>query len=353
MKTEFSIGNKIIGGCSPTFIIGELSANHNQKYELAVETIKAMVKAGVDAIKLQTYTADTITINSDKPDFLITQGTIWDGQRLHDLYKTAFTPWEWQPRLKKVANKLGVPLFSSPFDKTAVDFLEKMGVPAYKVASFEITDIPLIKYMASKNKPMIISTGIATLDDIDLAVKTCLEVGNKKIILLKCTSAYPTPLKDVNLKTMVDIRKRFGTIVGVSDHTMGISVPVAAVAMGAKIIEKHVILDRRIGGPDSKFSLEPQELKDLVTHVREVEKCMGKVTYKLTPKALKERDHRRSLYVVKNAKKGDLISEKNVRSIRPGFGMHPKFYDEIIGKRFSKNVEKGDRLKESLISNEK
>jgi pseudaminic acid synthase len=349
MIKKISIGNKNIGEDSPVFIIGELSANHNQKFELAVKTIEAMAKAGVDAIKIQTYTADTITLDSDKPDFLITQGTIWDGQKLHGLYQKAYTPWDWQPKLQKIAEKYGIPLFSSPFDKTAVDFLEKMNVPAYKVASFEITDTPLIKYMASKGKPMIISTGIATLEDIKLAIKTCKDEGNDQIILLKCTSTYPTPLSDVNLKTMMDLKRKFDVIVGVSDHTMGITVPIAAVALGAKVIEKHVILDRSLGGPDSKFSLEPAELKQLVTSVRDVEKALGEVTYDLTPKALKDRDFRRSLYIVRDIKEGEKITEQNVRSIRPGFGLHPKYYEKVLGKKINKNVSMGTRLSWKLI----
>lgn len=343
------IGNKVVGENAPAFIVGELSGNHNQKYDLAVKTIKAMVKAGVDAIKLQTYTADTITIESDKPDFLITQGTLWDGRTLHKLYEEAYTPWEWQPKLKKIAEDLGVPLFSTPFDNTAVDFLEKMNVPAYKVASFEITDIPLIKYMASKGKPMLISNGVASLEDVKLAIDACKDVGNEQIILLKCTSTYPTPLEDVNLNTMPDLKSRFGTIVGISDHTMGISVPIAAVALGAKVIEKHVILDRSLGGVDSKFSLEPSELEQLVKSVREVEKALGKVTYKLTPKAFKERDHRRSLYVVKDIKKGSQITNENIRSIRPGFGLHPKYYEDIVGKKVTKDVDKGTRLTWDIV----
>jgi pseudaminic acid synthase len=350
---SFSIGDKEIGLDKPTFIIGELSANHNQKYELAVETIKAMVEAGVDAIKLQTYTPETITIDSNKPDFQITQGTLWDGQTLFSLYKTAYTPWKWQPKLKQVADKLGVPLFSSPFDNTAVDFLEEMGVPAYKVASFEITDIPLIKYMASKGKPMIMSTGVAMVEDIKLAVQACKDVGNEQIVLLKCTSEYPTPMEDVNLRTVVDMQKRFGTIVGVSDHTMGITVPIAAVALGAKVIEKHVILDKSLGGPDSQFSLEPGELKELISSIRDAEKALGKVTYDLTPKALRSREFARSLYVIHDVKKGERVTEENVLSKRPSYGMHPKYYEEMLGKTFTQDVEKGTRFEGKLVDDSK
>lgn len=346
---DIKIKNKIIGNKQPAYIIAEISANHKQKFDLAIKTIDAIKNAGIDAVKLQTYTADTITIDSDKEDFKITQGTIWDGRTLYNLYQEAYTPWEWQPKLKKYAESIGLACFSSPFDKTAVDFLEKMKVPAYKVASFEITDIPLIRYMASKGKPMIISTGVAYEEDIGLAVKTCRNAGNDQIVLLKCTSTYPTPLEDVNLKTMVDMKKRFGTIVGISDHSMGITVPIAGVALGAKVIEKHVILDRSLGGPDSQFSLEPKEFKSLVDSVRDTEKTLGKVTYKLTPKAEKEREHSRSLYITKDVKKGDLFTSKNVRSIRPGFGLHTMYYDEIIGKRATKDAEKGIRFSWDLV----
>lgn len=346
---SFSVGNRKIGLDEPTLIIGELSANHNQEYKLAVETIKAMVEAGVDAIKLQTYTPDTITIDSNKPDFQIKQGTLWGGQTLYNLYKSAYTPWEWQPKLKKVANKLGVPLFSSPFDKTAVDFLEEMDVPAYKVASFEITDIPLIKYMASKKKPIIMSTGVSTLEDIKLAVQACKDVGNEQIVLLKCTSEYPTPMEDVNLRTLVDMQKRFDTIVGISDHTMGIGVPVAAVTLGAKVVEKHIILKRSLGGPDSQFSLEPSELKELVSTIRNVEKALGRVTYDLSPKALRNRKFARSLYVISDVKKGEKVTEENVLSKRPSYGMHPKHYEEMLGKIFKQNVKKGTRFEGKLV----
>lgn len=347
------IANKEINKSSPAFIIGELSGNHGQDYDLALATIKAIAETGADAVKLQTYTPDTITIESTKKDFLITQKTIWDGRTLYDLYEEAHTPWEWQPKLKKYAESLGLICFSSPFDSTAVDFLEKMNVPAYKVASFEITDIPLIKYIASKNKPIIMSTGVAKLEDIELAIKTCRDAGNEQIVLLKCTSTYPTPLEDVNLKTMLDMQTRFDVLVGISDHTTNASVPIAAVAMGAKVIEKHVILKRSLGGPDAQFSLEPAEFKKLITSIREVEKALGEVTYDLTPKALREREHTRSLYVVKNIKKGQLITKENVRSIRPGFGLHPKHLESTLGKKAKKDLHKGMRFSLDLVQNEK
>lgn len=331
------------------FIIAELSANHNHKYDLAVKTIKAAAEAGADAIKVQTYTADTITIKSNKKYFQINQGTIWDGTTLYELYQQAYTPWEWQPKLKEVAENLGLVFFSSPFDKTAVDFLEEMDVPLYKVASFELVDIPLIEYIASKGKPMIMSTGIATLEDIQLAVETCKKQKNNNIALLKCTSAYPTPMEDLNLRVIPDLIKKFNTTVGLSDHTMGSTAAVASVALGAKIIEKHLILDRKMGGPDSQFSMEPSEFKSMVQAVRDTEKALGKVTYKLTPKMKKSREHSRSLFVVKDIKKGEKFTKENVRSIRPGFGIHPKYYHEILGKRAVTNIETGTPLDQSLI----
>lgn len=346
---EIVIGNKLIGNSKQTFIIAELSANHLHNFDLAVKTIKSIKEAGADAIKLQTYTADTITIDSENEYFRIRQGTLWDGDTLYKLYKEAYTPWEWQPELKKIAEDLGLVCFSSPFDKTAVDFLEKMNVPAYKVASFEITDIPLIEYIASKGKPVIISTGIATLADIEEAVKACRRMGNEQVALLKCTSAYPSPLEDVNLNTIPNLKDTFKTVVGLSDHTLGISVPLAAVALGAKIIEKHFILDRNLGGPDAAFSLEPQEFKAMVEAVREVEKALGGVSYELTDKMKKSREFSRSLFIVKDVKEGEVFSEINIRSIRPGFGLHPKYLNDVLGKRAAKSVTKGTPLNWHLI----
>lgn len=323
------------------FIIAELSANHNQDFDLALKTIKAMKDSGADAVKLQTYTPDTMTIDCDNQYFQINKGTLWDGKTLYNLYKEAYTPWEWQPKLKEYAESLGLFCFSSPFDKTSVDFLEKMNVQAYKVASFEITDIPLIKYIASKGKPIIISTGIATLSDIELAVNTCRESGNNQISLLKCTSAYPAPFEEVNLRTMPNLKETFNVEVGLSDHTLGISIPIAAVALGAKIIEKHFILDRSLGGPDSEFSLEPEEFKSMVKSIREVEKALGTVNYNLTDKIIKSREFSRSLFAVENIKSGEIISENNVKSIRPGFGLHPKYLTEILGKTVKNDIAKG------------
>jgi len=324
-----------------TFIIAELSANHNQSFEIAKKTILEAKKAGSDAIKLQTYTADTITIDCNNENFRISGGTLWDGKTLYQLYKEAYTPWEWQIELKKIAENIGLICFSSPFDKTAVDFLENMDVPAYKVASFEITDIPLIKYIASKNKPVIISTGIATLEEIKDAIDACKEVGNNQIALLKCTSAYPTPFDEVNLLTIPDMIKRFNTVVGISDHTPGTSVPIASIVLGAKIIEKHFILDKKIGGPDASFSLEPKEFSEMVKSVREVELALGKVSYELSDKLISSRFFSRSLYIIQNVIKGELVDEDNVRSIRPGNGLAPKYYDKILGKVFNQDYQKG------------
>ena len=337
----FRIGEKEIGEDKPAFIIAELSANHMNDFEIAVKTIEAMSEAGADAVKFQTFTPDTITIDCDNEYFQIKQGTVWDGQVLHKLYEEAYMPWDWQPKLKKIAEDLGLIVFSSPFDKTSVDFLEDMDVPAYKIASFEITDVPLIEYVASKGKPIIISTGIASFEDIELAVKTCLDAGNDEIALLKCTSSYPAPLDEINLNTIPDIKEKFGVVAGLSDHTLGGEVSTAAVAVGANIIEKHFILDRTMGGPDSEFSMEPNEFKQMVDSIRNVEKALGKVSYELSDKMKANREFSRSLFVVRDMKKDDVISEDNVRSIRPGFGLHPKYLKEILGKKVNKDLKKG------------
>lgn len=341
---EIFIGKQKIGDDQPIFLVAELSANHAQKYNIAVETIKAVKEAGANAVKLQTYTPDTITIDSDNEYFQINQGTLWDGKTLYQLYQEAYTPWEWQPKLKQIAEELGLICFSSPFDKTAVDFLENIDVSAYKVASFEITDIPLIEYIASKGKPVIISTGISELCDIEEAVGACRKMGNDQIILLKCTSAYPTPIDEINLKTIPHMAETFKTIVGLSDHTLGISVPIAAVALGARIVEKHFILDRKFGGPDAAFSLEPEEFKAMVKAIREVEKALGKVSYELTEKTKKSREFSRSLFAVKDIKAGEPLTEENVRSIRPGFGLHPKYFKEILTMKAKKDIGKGSPL---------
>jgi pseudaminic acid synthase len=338
------IEHKIINKESKVFIIAELSANHNGSLEIALETVRAAKRAGADCIKLQTYTADTITINCNKEDFLI-KGTIWEGKNLYDLYKDAYTPWEWHHEIMKVANEEDLICFSSPFDKTAVDFLETLNVPAYKIASFEITDIPLIEYVASKGKPIILSTGIAEQADLELALDACKRMGNTDIALLKCTSSYPAPINEANMCMVKDLAERYNVISGLSDHTMGATVPIVATCFGAKIIEKHFILDRSIGGPDASFSMNEAEFTAMVKAVREAESAIGGVNYTLTEKQSKGKDFSRSLYVVEDMKAGDVITEKNVRSIRPGFGLHPKYYNEILGKKVIHNIERGTPLK--------
>lgn len=344
MKKYFNILKKKV------FIIAELSANHNGSLDTAIETIRAVKQTGADAVKLQTYTADTITLSAKTEDFLLKQGTIWDGKYLHDLYQEAHTPWEWHKTLFDVAKEEGLICFSSPFDPTAVDLLEELENPIYKIASFEITDIPLIRYVASKGKPIIISTGIATADDIELALETCKKEGNNQIALLKCTSSYPAPMGEANLIMIKDLADRFGVISGLSDHTLGITAPVIAVTQGAKIIEKHFILDRSIGGPDASFSLNEEEFTQMVKAVREAEVALGEVNYKLTEKQLQARNFSRSLYIAKDVKKGELITSENVRSVRPGFGMHPKYTPILLGKKFNQNISKGARMSFDFIN---
>ena len=323
-----------------TLIIAELSANHGHKIETAIETIKAAKRAGADAIKLQTYTADTLTIDCDNEYFTIQEG-LWKGRTLYDLYSEAYTPWEWHEELFRVAKEEGLICFSSPFDKTAVDFLEQFNPPAYKIASFEIQDIPLIEYAASKGRPMIISTGIAELEDIELAVQTCRDAGNNSIALLKCTSSYPAPIEEANLVTIQDLKTRFGVKVGLSDHTLGIVTPIVAVTLGARVIEKHFILDKSIGGPDASFSLDENEFTEMVKAIRQAEKAIGKITYELTDKVKASRKFSRSLFVVKDIKAGETFTEENVRSIRPGYGLHPKFLKEVLGMKTKIKIDKG------------
>jgi pseudaminic acid synthase len=346
---SIQIGDRLIGPGHPTFIIAELSANHLHDYNLAIRTIDEAHKAGADAIKLQTYTADTITIKCDKEHFKINQGTLWDGKSLYELYEEAYTPWDWQPKLKTYAESKGLLCFSSPFDPTAVDFLEEMDVPAYKIASFEITDIPLIEYVAARCKPVIISTGIATLEEIQDAVNACKSSGNEKIILLKCTSAYPTPLEDVNLLTIQLLEEKFKTLIGLSDHTIGVSVPIASVSLGACVVEKHLIVDRSLGGPDSAFSLEPSEFKNMVDTIREVELALGTKEYTVTEKMKIGRVFSRSLFAIEDISKGSNFTHKNVRSIRPGYGLPPKFLKDIIGKKATQNITRGTPLSWNLI----
>ena len=326
------------------FIIAELSANHGGKIEIAKETIKAAKEIGADAIKLQTYTADTLTLDSDKEDFIIKGGTLWDDRKLYDLYKEAYLPWEWHKELFEYAREIGIDIFSSPFDKTAVDFLEELEPSAYKIASFEITDYELIRYTASKGRPIIISTGIATIDEIQDAVDICRSEGNNDIILLKCTSAYPAALEDANLLTIPNLAETFGVISGFSDHTLGTTAPIVATTLGAKVIEKHFILDKLIGGADADFSLDKEEFAEMIKAVRDTEQLLGKVDYSMTDKKKKSRQFSRSLYVAEDIKEGEILTEKNVRSVRPGYGLHPKYLNDILGKRAIKDLSFGTAL---------
>lgn len=349
MNKVIQIGNHRIAEDEPVFVVAEMSANHNMDFERAVAILKAAKEAGADAVKIQTYTADTITLDCEDPCFQITQGTLWDGTTLHRLYETAYTPWEWHSKLKEVAEGLGLEFFSSPFDFTSVDFLEEMDVPAYKVASFEITDIPLIKRIAGKGKPVIMATGVAHLSDIELAVRTCREAGNEDVVLLKCTSAYPTPYKDVNLRTIPSMKDTFDCLTGLSDHTMGGAVAVAAVALGARMVEKHLTLKRADGGPDSAFSMEPQEFKAMVDDIRKVELALGKVSYDLTPGQQREREHSRSLFVARDMKAGEIFTPENVRSVRPANGLHTMYYEDILGKRIARDAKLGTPMSWDLV----
>jgi len=359
---EIQIGKKKIGDGHPCYIIAELSANHDGCYERAAATVRAAKEAGADAIKLQTYTANTLTIDCTSEPFQIKHGTIWDGRTLFDLYKEGSMPWEWQPRLKQLADQLGIHLFSTPFDKTAVDFLEKMNVDAYKIASYEITDIPLIEYVASKKKPIILSTGIALQEEIGEAIAACRRMKNDQIVLLKCTSAYPTPPRDANIAVIADLRERYSTLVGLSDHTVGTIAPVVAVTKGASMVEKHFKPDKEGTGIDASFSITPAELKALVKGVRNAENnpeaslgslvenvalaktLLGKVTYTLSRRQQSERNYQRSLFIVEDVEAGNEITEKNIRSIRPGTGLATKHLKKLLGKKFVKAFTKGTPL---------
>lgn len=347
---HLKIDGREVGPGKPVYIVAELSANHHQEFDRAAKLIEAAREAGADAIKLQTYTAETITIRSDRKEFLIDAGTIWDGRSLHDLYAEAFTPWEWQPELKKIANEAGLALFSSPFDETAVDFLEQMDVPAYKIASFELVDIPLIQKMARTGKPLIISTGMATIDEIDEAVTAARMAGAREIALLKCTSSYPAPPDEMNLRTIPELVRRFGVPAGLSDHTLGIAVPVASVALGACIIEKHLTLSRGEKGPDSEFSLEPEEFKAMIQAVRYAEKALGEVHFGPTERENSSRRFRRSLFVVEPVKRGEKFTSRNIRSIRPGDGLHTRHLSQILGRHAAADLERGTPLEWSMIS---
>lgn len=347
---HFQIGERQIGDHAPVFVIAEMSANHQQDFDLAVKIIKEAKKAGADAIKMQTYTPDSMTIDCDNEYFQLKQGTIWDGQTLYRLYKQAYTPWEWQPKLKKIAEEEGLICFSTPFDTKAVDFLEEMQVPIYKIASFEITDIPLIEYIATKKKPVLFSTGVATISDIDLALKTLRNKGIEDIVLLKCTSEYPAPLENANLRTIPNMAETFSVIPGLSDHTLGYSVPLTAVALGAKVIEKHFTHDRNAGGADAPFSLEPEEFSKMVQGIRECEKALGEVDYRVAESTVKKgRIFSRSLFITKDVMAGELFTSENVRSIRPGYGLHPMFLKDILGKRARVDIRIGTPLQWDLV----
>lgn len=327
------------------YIIAELSANHNHNIDVALKSVQAAAEAGADAIKLQTYTPDTITIDCENEYFRLNHGTIWDGQTLYDLYKQAYTPWEWHNALFAEAKKCGIDCFSTPFDFTAVDFLEQFNPPAYKIASFEIFDIPLIEKVAKLGKPIIISTGLATEEDITEAVNACHRMNNYQIALLKCTSSYPAPIENANLLTIPDMKLRFGCEVGLSDHTLGITSPIVSVALGARIIEKHFIIDKSIGGPDAAFSLDKDEFTLMVKHVREAEKALGKVNYQLDEKAKQSKKLARSLFVIKDIHTGEAFTPENIRSIRPGYGISPKYYYQILGKKAKRELKRGTPLR--------
>ncbi|WP_026804225.1 pseudaminic acid synthase [Aliarcobacter lanthieri] len=331
-----------------TYIIAELSANHNGSLQIALDTIKAAKECGANAIKLQTYTADTITLNSKNEDFMIDGGTLWDGKNLYELYQEAYTPWEWHKELFDYARSINIDIFSTPFDKSAVDFLETLNPSAYKIASFEITDYELLRYTASKGKPIIISTGIATIDEIQDVVNICKSVGNNDIILLKCTSEYPAPLDEANLKTIPNMKETFNVEVGFSDHTIGHIAPVVAVTLGAKVIEKHFIIDKSIGGADCEFSMDKKDFIEMVKAIRDTEKLLGIVDYSLNEKRKKQRRFARSLYISKDIKEGESFSEENIKSVRPFYGLHPKYLKDILGKTAKKDYKFGDRVENSF-----
>ncbi|UCG69324.1 MAG: pseudaminic acid synthase [Thermoplasmata archaeon] len=348
MNEEITLGSKKTGLNHPVYIVAEMSANHNQDFQQAIKIIEAAVAAGADAIKLQTYTPDTITIDCNNEYFKI-KGTIWEGKNLYELYGEAYTPWEWQPKLREIAKKLGMDLFSTPFDHTAVDFLEKMDVPAYKVASLELVDLHLIRKIAKTGKPIIMSTGMATLAEIDEAVQAIRNAGGKQLALLKCNSAYPAPPEEMNLQTIPHLAEAFGVPVGLSDHTLGIAVPAASVALGACIIEKHLTLSRDIPGPDSAFSLEPREFKAMVEAVRIVEKALGQVSYDVSEREIVSRAFRRSLFVVQDIEVGARFTSDNIRSVRPSYGLHPRYLDTVIGRYASRDIKRGTPLDWSMV----
>jgi N-acetylneuraminate synthase len=349
MTCQIQINRRRVGPGLPVYIVAEMSANHGHDFEQAVKIIEAAKAVGADAIKLQTYTPDTLTINCSNDYFQIGKGTIWGGRNLYDLYSEAFTPWDWQPKLKKIANDLGLDLFSTPYDDMAVEFLEEMEVPAYKIASFELVDLPLIQRVAQTGKPIILSTGMATLEEIEEAVQTARNAGAAQVALLKCTSAYPALPEEMSLRTIPDLEKRFQIPIGISDHTLGIAVPIAAMVLGACIVEKHFTLSRSVSSPDSTFSFEPHEFKAMVEAIRVAEKAIGQVRYEMTEQETNNRVFRRSLFVVQDIKAGEVFTKKNVRSIRPGYGLHTRYLEDILGRRASRNIPRGTPLDWSFV----
>lgn len=346
---DITIGNRNVGLEKPTFIIAELSCNHLNDFSIVEKTVKAASDSGVDALKMATLTPDTMTIDSDKKDFIIDSDSKWDGRSFYDLYTETSMPYEWHEKIQKMCKELGLICFSTPYDISAAEFLHELNMPVYKIASFELVDIPLIKKVASFGKPVILSTGIAKKNEIDAAINACRKVGNEDIVLLKCTSGYPAPFKEMNLRTIQQFQNDYDVITGLSDHTLGIEVAIAAVSLGARVIEKHIILDRSLGGPDAHFSLEPAEFKTLVSAVRNVELALGKATYKLTRSSEKSRAFMRSIYVVKEMKAGEKFTEENIRSIRPGYGLPPKNYEHVLGRKAVKDIERGTPLTQNLI----
>lgn len=353
MSSWLQIGARRIGQGESVYVVAELSANHNQDFEQAVRLVRAASECGADAVKLQTYTPDTLTIRCDNEHFRIGKGTIWEGKNLYQLYSEAYTPWEWQPKLKQLAGELGLALFSTPFDATSVDFLEEMDVWVYKIASFELVDLPLLRKVAGTGKPVLLSTGMATLEEIEEAVATLRAAGNREVALLKCTSAYPAPPEEMNLRSLSALASRFGVPVGLSDHTLGIAVPVAATALGACIVEKHFTLSRSAPGPDSAFSLEPGEFRQMVHAIREAQKALGEVHFGASEREAGSRVFRRSLFVVEDMKAGEEFTTRNVRSIRPGYGLHTRHLDEILRCRASRPIQRGTPLSWSLVAEAK
>jgi pseudaminic acid synthase len=350
LESYISIAGRQIGNNQAAYVVAEMSANHHQDFDQAVRLVHAAKDVGADAVKLQTYTPDTLTIDCDNQHFQIGKGTIWEGRNLYELYGEAYTPWDWQPKLQEIADDLGLDLFSTPFDHSAVDFLEEMGVPAYKVASFEIVDLPLIRRIAQTSKPIIMSTGTATLSEIEEAVHTARRAGAMQIALLKCTSAYPAQPEEMNLRTIPHLAQAFGVPVGLSDHTLGIAVPVTAVALGACLVEKHFTLSRDLPGPDSAFSLEPQEFRAMVEAIRVAETALGEIRYEMTKEETSSRVFRRSLFVVEDMEAGDVFTERTVRAIRPGYGLHTRYLDEVLGRRAARDVQKGTPLGWGLVA---